>query len=50
MIGRLHVAKFSKGQIKFGIRISGTVKETISLDDANGNTLCKDTNKIKMNK
>ena len=39
IFGNLHIATFRKGRIKFGIDIPGTVKESVSLDEANGNTI-----------
>ena len=45
----LHVARCHKGKMKFGIDIPGTVKETISLDEANGNTLWKVAIKLDLN-
>ena len=35
--------------MKFGIDIPGTVKEAVSLDEANGNTLLQDAIKLNMN-
>ena len=46
MIGKIHVARLRKGKMKFGIDIPVTVKEAVSLDESNGNTLWKDTIKI----
>ena len=48
MIGKLHVSICHRGKMKFGIDIPGTVKETVSLDEANGNTLWQDEIKTEM--
>ena len=48
-MGKLNVSRFRKGKIKFGIDIPITVKEAISLDESNGNTLWQDAIKIEMN-
>ena len=41
LIGKLQFSICHKDKIKFGIDITGTVKEAISLDEANGKYLWK---------
>ena len=48
MIGKFQAARCRKGKIKFGIDIPGTVKDNISLDEANGNTLFRYAIKLDM--
>ena len=43
MIGNIHIARCHRGKMKFGIDIPGTVKEDVSLDEANVNNLGKDS-------
>ena len=48
IIGKLHVSRCRKGKMKFGTNIPGTVKDAVSLDEANGNTLWQDAIKPEM--
>ena len=48
IIGKLHVATCSKGKMKFCIDIPGTVKDAVSIDEDNGNTLWKNAIKLEM--
>ena len=47
MIGTLHFSRYLKVRMKFVIDIPGTVKETVSLDEANENTLWKNAIKFE---
>ena len=49
IIGQLHAAICRKGKMKFGIDILGTMKDVVSLDEANGNTICRNSIKLEMN-
>ena len=48
LIGKIQVSRCRKGEMKFGIDIPGTVKEAISLDEANGKNIWQDEIKLEM--